>query len=109
MKAYRLHEFGGPDALKCEEIPDPTPGPGQVLVRLRAASLNFRDLLVSKGLYNPKLKLPVIPLCDGAGEVVATGDGSYLLEAVQPQGRSVVDARSWRNGARPAAGERLGT
>ena len=43
------------------------------------------------------------------GEAVATGDGSYVLEAVQPQGRSVVDARAWRNGARPAAGERLGS
>ena len=43
------------------------------------------------------------------GEVVATGNGSYVLEAVQPQGRSLVDARAWRNGARPAAGERLGS
>ena len=75
MKAYRLHEFGGPEALKCEEVPSPTPGPGEVLVRLRAVSLNYRDLLVSKGVYNPRLKLPMIPVSDGAGEVVATGAG----------------------------------
>jgi NADPH:quinone reductase-like Zn-dependent oxidoreductase len=45
-------------------------------MRVRAVSLNFRDLLLSKGLYNPKLKLPVIPVSDGAGEVVATGAGA---------------------------------
>jgi NADPH:quinone reductase-like Zn-dependent oxidoreductase len=76
MKAYRLHEFGGPDALECEELPGPKPGPGQVLVRVRAASLNFRDLMIAKGIYNPRLKLPIIPMSDGAGEVVATGDGA---------------------------------
>jgi NADPH:quinone reductase-like Zn-dependent oxidoreductase len=75
MKAYRLHEFHGPEGLKCEEVPSPTPGPGEVLVRLRAVSLNFRDLLVSRGVYNPKLKLPMIPVSDGAGEVAATGAG----------------------------------
>jgi NADPH:quinone reductase-like Zn-dependent oxidoreductase len=46
-----------------------------VRVRLRAASLNFRDLMMSKGIYNPKLKLPLIPLSDGAGEVAAVGEG----------------------------------
>jgi NADPH:quinone reductase-like Zn-dependent oxidoreductase len=73
MRAYRLHAFGGPEALKCEDLPTPEPGPRQVRVRLRAASLNFRDLLISKGIYNPKLKLPIIPLSDGAGEVAALG------------------------------------
>jgi NADPH:quinone reductase-like Zn-dependent oxidoreductase len=75
MKAQRLHEFRGPDGLKLEDVPDPTPGPGEVLVRLRAISLNFRDLLVTKGLYNPKLKLPLVPVSDGAGEVVGLGAG----------------------------------
>ena len=55
------------------ERPTPEPGPRQVLVRMRAWSLNYRDLLVIKGLYNPKLKLPLIPLSDGAGEVVQVG------------------------------------
>jgi NADPH:quinone reductase-like Zn-dependent oxidoreductase len=75
MKAYRLHEFGGPQSLRLEERPAPEPGPGQVRVRIRAGSLNFRDLMISKGVYNPKLKLPLIPLSDGAGEVSAVGDG----------------------------------
>ena len=75
MKAYRLHEFAGPDAYRLEELASPTPGPGEVLVRIRAVSLNYRDLMISKGVYNPKLRLPLIPLSDGAGEVVVTGAG----------------------------------
>jgi NADPH:quinone reductase-like Zn-dependent oxidoreductase len=76
VKAYRLHAFGGPDSLQRDDMPSPAPGPGQVLIRVRAVSLNYRDLLLSKGLYNPKLHLPVIPVSDGAGEVVATGAGA---------------------------------
>ena len=76
MKAYRLHHFGGPDGWKLEDLPSPVPGPGQVLIRTRAVSLNFRDLLLCKGQYNPKLRMPVIPVSDGAGEVVATGAGA---------------------------------
>jgi NADPH:quinone reductase-like Zn-dependent oxidoreductase len=76
MKAYRLHAFGGPDSLKCDELPSHEPGPGQVRIRLRATSLNFRDLMISKGIYNPKLKLPLIPLSDGAGEIAAVGEGA---------------------------------
>jgi NADPH:quinone reductase-like Zn-dependent oxidoreductase len=96
MKAYRLQEFGGPDALSCEELPSPEPGPGQVLVRLRAASLNYRDLLVSKGVYNPKLKLPLVPVSDGAGEVVSTGTG---VSRFQPGDRVVACfAPAWQDG-----------
>ena len=76
MHAYRIHEFGGPESLKRDEIPTPTPGPGQVLIKVKAVSLNYRDLLISKGHYNPKLPLPRIPLSDGAGEVTATGPGA---------------------------------
>jgi NADPH:quinone reductase-like Zn-dependent oxidoreductase len=75
MKAYRLHEFAGPDALRREELPSPTPGPGQVLVKIRAVSLNYRDLMISKGVYNPRLRLPLVLLSDGAGEVAVTGAG----------------------------------
>src|SRR3954451_24646795 len=75
MKAYRLHEFTGPDAIRLEEVPSPSPGPGQVLVKVKAVSLNYRDLLISKGLYNPKIPLPLIPLSDAAGEAAALGPG----------------------------------
>jgi NADPH:quinone reductase-like Zn-dependent oxidoreductase len=76
MKAYRLHEFSGPEALRRAELPSPTPGNGQVLVRVRAVSLNYRDLLISRGVYNPKMALPRIPISDGAGEVIALGPGT---------------------------------
>lgn len=75
MKAYRLHELSGASGLKLEDLPDPAPGAGEVLIRLRALSLNFRDLLMCKGLYNPKVRLPCVPVSDGAGEVVAIGQG----------------------------------
>jgi NADPH:quinone reductase-like Zn-dependent oxidoreductase len=55
--------------------PEPKPGPGQVLVRMKAWSLNYRDLMVVKGQYNPKLRFPFTPLSDGVGEVAALGDG----------------------------------
>lgn len=76
MHAYRIYEFGGPESLKRDELPTPAPGPGQVLIKVKAVSLNYRDLLISKGLYNPKLPLPRIPLSDGAGEVTALGPGA---------------------------------
>ncbi len=75
MKTYQLHELSGPDGLKIEEVPSPAPGHGEVLIRLRAVSLNFRDLMMIKGAYNPKIKLPFVPVSDGAGEVMAAGAG----------------------------------
>jgi NADPH:quinone reductase-like Zn-dependent oxidoreductase len=75
MKAYELQNTFGIDQVTLTDRPDPRPGPGQVLLRMRAFSLNYRDLLVVKGLYNPKLRLPMVPLSDGVGEVVAVGDG----------------------------------
>ena len=63
------------DALTVTERPDAQPGPGQVLVRMRAWSLNYRDLMLIKGQYNPRLRLPFVPLSDGVGEVAAVGDG----------------------------------
>ena len=80
MRAYRLHEFAGPDAIRLEKLPSPTPGPGEVLVRIRAVSLNYRDLMISKGVYNPRLRLPLIPLSDGAGEVAVTGAGGHRFK-----------------------------
>jgi NADPH:quinone reductase-like Zn-dependent oxidoreductase len=75
MRAVEIRGGFGLDHLEIVERPDPAPGPGQALVRLRAASLNYRDLLTVEGKYNPKLKLPLIPCSDGAGEVVAVGEG----------------------------------
>src|SRR5688500_5698385 len=75
MKTYELQPGFGFDNLKIVDRPDPQPGPGQVLVRMKAWSLNYRDLLVVTGAYNPRMKLPVVPLSDGAGEVAAVGPG----------------------------------
>lgn len=74
MKVVQITGKFGLDALKVTDRPDVAPGPGQILVRWRAFSLNYRDLLVVKGLYNPRLPLPFVPLSDAAGEVAAVGD-----------------------------------
>jgi NADPH:quinone reductase-like Zn-dependent oxidoreductase len=74
MKAYQIQETSGLEGLKQVNCPEPTPGIGQVLVRVHAVSLNYRDTLVMSGQY-PGLTLPLIPLSDGAGEVVAVGEG----------------------------------
>ena len=74
MRAWQISSFGV-DSLEFVERPTPSPGPGEVLVAVRAISFNYRDLLLVKGIYNPKLKLPRIPCSDGAGEVAAVGEG----------------------------------
>lgn len=74
MRAWQISAFGI-DSLEFVERPTPAPGPGEVLVGIRAVSLNYRDLRMVKGTYNPNLKLPRIPCSDGAGEVVAVGSG----------------------------------
>ncbi len=75
MKAYRIHQMTGPDGLRLDDLPEPTLGPGQVAIAVKATSLNYRDLLMVKGEYNPRLATPTIPLSDGAGEVVEVGSG----------------------------------
>ena len=60
--------------MRLVEIPEPKPGPRQVLIRVRANSLNYRDLMIADGRYG-KANLPLVPLSDGAGEIVATGEG----------------------------------
>jgi NADPH:quinone reductase-like Zn-dependent oxidoreductase len=72
MKAVRLHEFGGPEVLRYEDVPDPKPRKDQVLVRVRACSLNHLDIWVRKGL--PGVKLPHILGSDIAGEIVEIGE-----------------------------------
>jgi zinc-binding alcohol dehydrogenase/oxidoreductase len=73
MKAVRIHQDGGPEVLRYEDAPDPSPGPGEVLIRLRAASLNHLDLWIRKGL--PSVPKPRILGADGAGIVEALGEG----------------------------------
>ena len=75
MRAWEIQGGFGLDHLQLAERPDPQPGPGQVKLRVRAVSLNYRDLLTVQGLYNPRQKLPLIPCSDGVGEVVAVGEG----------------------------------
>ncbi|MCC6489633.1 MAG: NAD(P)-dependent alcohol dehydrogenase [Candidatus Hydrogenedentes bacterium] len=75
MKVLELHGDFGFDSLRIAERPDPVPGPGEVLVQVRAASLNYRDLLTIQGIYNPRQPLPLIPASDGAGVVVGVGPG----------------------------------
>ncbi len=74
MNAYEIQEFGI-EKLAVVEREAPEPKANEVLVRFRAASLNYRDLMVASGTYNPRMKLPAVPLSDGAGEVAAVGDG----------------------------------
>jgi NADPH:quinone reductase-like Zn-dependent oxidoreductase len=73
VKAIRIHEDGGPEVLRYEDAPDPEPGPDDVLIRLRAASLNHLDVWVRKGL--PSAPKPRILGADGAGTVEVAGHG----------------------------------
>jgi NADPH:quinone reductase-like Zn-dependent oxidoreductase len=74
MRAWQISSFGI-DSLEFVDRPAPVPGPGEVLIAVRAISFNYRDLLMVTGRYNPKLRLPRVPCSDGAGEVVAVGEG----------------------------------
>jgi NADPH:quinone reductase-like Zn-dependent oxidoreductase len=73
MKAYEVQQFGV-ENLALVERDEPQVKASQVLVRLRSASLNYRDLMVVAGTYNPRMKVPAIPVSDGAGEVVSVGE-----------------------------------
>ena len=75
MRAWQITDTFSIDGLKLNAYPDPEPGPGQLVVRVKAVSLNFRDLLVVKGLYTRKLPLPLTICSDAAGEVAAVGAG----------------------------------
>jgi NADPH:quinone reductase-like Zn-dependent oxidoreductase len=75
MKAWRFNKAFGLENLETAELPEPAPGPGEAVVRVRACSLNYRDLVVSRGAYGKAVKTPLVPLSDGAGEVVAVGEG----------------------------------
>ncbi|HMO81892.1 MAG TPA: NAD(P)-dependent alcohol dehydrogenase [Pyrinomonadaceae bacterium] len=76
MKAIEIQKFGL-DGLAIVDRPVSEPGPGEVLIKFHAASVNRRDLMVAEGTYNPRMKLPAIPLSDGAGEIDAVGSGVH--------------------------------
>ena len=79
MKAIRFHEFGGPEVLRYEDVPDPQPRKDEVLVRVKACAMNHLDLWVRKGL--PGVKLPHINGSDVAGDVAAERVGEAPLVA----------------------------
>lgn len=96
MHAYEIRGAFGLDHLVAVERPDPRPGPGEVLLAMRAASLNYRDLLTVQGKYNPKQPLPLVPCSDGVGEVIELGAG---VTRFQVGDRAVpVFAQRWLGG-----------
>lgn len=101
MRAYEMSAADGLDSWRSAERPTPEPGRGQVLVRLRAASLNYRDLLICEGRYPFAINLDrMIPVSDGAGEVVALGEGVRRFRG----GERVagIFSQSWLGGAQVA-------
>src|SRR5262245_38414029 len=82
MKAFEIRDGFGIERLTLVDKPDPVPGPGQAVVKIRALSLNYRDQMVVTGTYNPRMKLPRVPFSDGAGEVVALGPGVTRVKVV---------------------------
>jgi NADPH2:quinone reductase len=81
VKAIRIHNLGGPEVLTWEDVPDPEPGPGQALVRVEAAGVNFIDVYIRTGLYKGP-ELPFIPGQEAAGTVAAVGPGVADLAEV---------------------------
>ena len=75
MKALLSHEPGGPETLRLDELPDPAPGPGELLIRVRAAAINFPDVLIIEDKYQLKPPRPFAPGGELAGEIEAIGGG----------------------------------
>jgi NADPH2:quinone reductase len=106
LKAILLRETGGPDKLELTEVPDPEPGDGEVVIRVRAAGINFLDVLVRQGRYAQQPELPVIPGTEVAGEVdgrrvIALSDAGYA-ELAKARADSLVplpDGATFEEGA----------
>jgi len=96
MRAIRLESAFGLDNLNLTEIAPPVPGPGEVLLRMRAASLNYRDLLMVRGHYNPRQALPLVPCSDGVGEVVELGPG--VTQVATGDRVNPIFAQAWLSG-----------
>src|SRR5204862_5564216 len=80
MKAIRVSEFGGPEVLKLQDVPDPKPDSGQVLVRVKAAGINPVDTYIRSGTYARKPNLPYTPGTDAGGVVEAVGSNVKRLK-----------------------------
>ncbi|MBO9728470.1 MAG: NAD(P)-dependent alcohol dehydrogenase [Chitinophaga sp.] len=80
MKSYHINLGAGLEGLTLKEQAIPVPGPREVLIRVKASSLNYREIMILKGFYPLPVKTDVIPLCDGAGEVVAVGSAVTTLK-----------------------------
>jgi NADPH:quinone reductase-like Zn-dependent oxidoreductase len=106
MKVVELQREFGLEQLRVTERPDPEPGHGQVVIRLGAASLNYRDLLMVRGQYNPRQPLPLIPCSDGVGRIVAVGDD---VTRFRPGDRvAPIFAQTWISG-RPSREQQRST
>lgn len=98
MKVYEVGPQKGIDSLRLVDRPEPKAGPGQAVVRIKANSLNYRDVMVLHGWYGPPKAETLIPVSDGAGEVVAVGDG---VTRVKPGDRVTISFFSrWIDGPR---------
>ena len=96
MRALVIDGEFGLEHLKIQERPSPRPGAGEMKLRMKAASLNFRDLLTIQGFYNPRQALPLVPCSDGVGEVIEVGEGveeGWLGKRVMP-----IFAQRWLSG-----------
>src|ERR1700722_8075585 len=82
MKSIRVHSFGGPEVLKLEELPDPTPAAGQVVVRAEAIGVNPVDTYIRSGKYGPK-PFPYTPGTDAAGLIESVGPGVTNIKVSQ--------------------------
>src|SRR5262249_19053859 len=105
MKVFQIQDDWGLEHLKLATRPDPRPGPGQVLLRMKAATLNYRDLVVpNRGYGSHTGELPLVPVSDGAGEVIEVGTGVTRVKT----GDRVCPlfSQAWISG--PPTPERLG-
>lgn len=106
MQVYELKTRSGIESLQQVERDPPQPGPGQVLLRMRAVSLNYRDLLVVQGLLYPQAPSPLIPVSDGVGEVVTVGEGVTRVKAGDRV--ACIFDQDWLMGGLPVTSRSLG-